>query len=253
MLRQVSGDVEVGQEGAQVPGHLGQPCRELVVGAPRLVPVPGQRVVVHRGDGERVVLDDRLLRHPGQRQQERGHQTGPVPTCRAVDDDRALRGVRDGADGRDDEFRPGVEVRTVVLRRVEHLAPARHELAVLPHLDGAVVPRDAGRQRQGRDLVRVAQVDDRPHPRVDQLRPALLVESVQARGAEDAPRARDGRAGGQTSEVARVVQPAPGDGTVGHASRDSASAPWSSRVWASRSSSIATASSMISGSCVRTP
>src|SRR5262245_2385440 len=170
---------------------------------------------------ECVVGGDLVDAHARDVQQESRQQPGAVLAARAVDDDAALRSVRDRADRRRDV--------TVEMRQEDHVDLARRlrntrgrprdrlepSLDLFPILRVGLEERDVqdldgqlGR-RVGCELVVRPQIDDRLHAVVDERRPALVAQLADAVGADDRVVARLipvlGRMAAQVADVEQSV------------------------------------------------
>src|SRR5262245_51371457 len=171
---------------------------------------------------ERVVGGDLVDADAGHVQEKSREQPGAVLAARAVDDDSALRRVRDRPDRRRDV---PVEVREKdhvdLARRGRHVrGRPRHGLE--PSLDLFPVLRVRLEERNvqylhgqlsrriGRELVVRPQVDDRLDAVVDERGPALVAQLADAIGADDRVVPRLAAVlGRMAAEVADVEQPVP--------------------------------------------
>ena len=170
---------------------------------------------------ERVVGGDLLDADARQVEEQSGEQARPVLPARAVDDDSALRRVRDRPDrGRHVAAEVLEEDQIDLTRRRRHVGSGRRGgfelgLDLLPLARVGLEERNVqdldgqlGRRVRFELLVR-AQVDDRLHAVVDERRPALVAQLADAVGADDrvVPRlvAVLGRMAAEVADVEQAV------------------------------------------------
>ena len=172
---------------------------------------------------ERVVGRDLVGRDSGQRQHQHRDLTGPVAAAEAVDEHAAGLRVGDRREHARAALREALEVRGVVERRGELRAmhPVVPEAGVVDGVERQVDRAEPVRAlgRGGRQLVVVAQVDDRAHTVVPERRPAGRAEPVEAVGTHDGAAARHAAVGRrEVAEVASVEAAVPVEMAAGRVS-----------------------------------